>query len=166
MTQHAFTLCVRPHVPAMQRTARRLARDADVADDLVQEALLRAYRFWDRYQPDTRLRAWLLRIVRNVFISHHRHEQRLRALHTRYGAESPRQAAPVLSEALQAQLEGELVVGLGALPQAYRAVLWTVAVDGASYREAADRLGCPVGTVMSRLHRARRALLPHVHRAA
>jgi RNA polymerase sigma-70 factor (ECF subfamily) len=102
----------------------------------------------------------LLRIQRNAFVSQWRRERRTRALHQQLGLESSKHAEPVASESEREQLDPALARQLDALPAEYRAVLWAVAVDEDSYREAAARLGCPVGTVMSRLHRARRALIP------
>lgn len=160
MVDDEFTRSVRPQLPCLRRAALRLTHERSAADDLVQETLIRAFRFWRAYTPDTNLRAWLLRIQRNAFVSQWRREQRTRALHQRVGAESPVQIDPELSARLRDELDPALARQLDALPAEYRAVLWAVAVDEASYREAAERLGCPVGTVMSRLHRARRALLP------
>jgi len=164
MADDEFTRSVRPELPRLRRAALRLTHERSAADDLVQETLIRAFRFWHAYTPDTNLRAWLLRIQRNAFVSQWRREQRTRALHLRVSHESPAQVAPEPSEGLRDQLDPALARQLDALPAEYRAVLWTVAVDEASYREAAERLGCPVGTIMSRLHRARRALIPALRR--
>jgi RNA polymerase sigma-70 factor (ECF subfamily) len=154
-----FTASVRPHLPCLRRAAQRLTRNASDADDLVQDTLLRAFRFFARYERGTHLRAWLLRIQRNAFMSRMRAETRTRALRVRMWAEQPTHAEPEADARAREQLDPALAARLSALPEIYRAVLVTVAVQEASYREAAERLGCPIGTVMSRLHRARRALL-------
>jgi RNA polymerase sigma-70 factor (ECF subfamily) len=166
MVDDEFSRSVRSHLPSLRRAALRLTRDASAADDLMQDTLLRAFRFWHAYTPDTHLRAWLLRIQRNAFVSQWRSEQRVRALHRSACAELPEHVDPEVPDSVRDQLDPVLAVQLDALPAEYRAVLWAVAVDEDSYREAAERLGCPVGTVMSRLHRARRALIPALRPAA
>ena len=153
-----FERNVAPHVAGLQAAARRLARDADDADDLVQETLLRAYRFWDRYAADSHLRAWLHRILRNAFVNEYRRRTRERDILQQARSAFELTASDAEPEAGAHELDGSLSGALAALPEEYRAVLWTVAVDDASYREAAERLGCPVGTVMSRLQRARRGM--------
>lgn len=166
MIEDEFTRSVRPHLPCLRRAALRLTRQPSAADDLMQDTLVRAFRFWHAYTPDTHLRAWLLRIQRNAFVSQWRSEQRVRALHRGLCAEVPEHAEPEVPARLRDELDPTLARQLDALPAEYRAVLWAVAVDEDSYREAAERLGCPVGTVMSRLHRARRALIPALRPAA
>lgn len=153
-----FERNVAPHVDGLRAAARRLARDAADADDLVQETLLRAYRFWDRFAADSHLRAWLHRILRNAFVNEYRRRTRERDVLQQARAAFELAASESEPEAGAHQLDGSISGALAALPEEYRAVLWTVAVDDASYREAAERLGCPVGTVMSRLHRARRGM--------
>ena len=153
-----FERSVAPHVGSLRSAARRLARDAADADDLVQETLLRAFRFWDRYAADSHLRAWLHRILRNAFVNEYRRRTRERDILQQARAAFEIGAPAREPAASENELDGSLSGALAALPDEYRAVLWTVAVDDASYREAAERLGCPVGTVMSRLHRARRGM--------
>ena len=161
-----FTSSIRPHLPSLQRVALRLTRQPSAADDLMQDTLVRAFRFWHAYTPDTHLRAWLMRIQRNAFVSQWRREQRLRTVHRNAWAEAPEHFEPEAPECERDELDPALARQLEALPAEYRAVLWAVAVDEDSYREAAERLGCPVGTVMSRLHRARRALNPALRHLA
>jgi RNA polymerase sigma-70 factor, ECF subfamily len=153
-----FQRSVAPHVGSLQAAARRLARDGADADDLVQETLLRAFRFWDRFAADSHLRAWLHRILRNAFVNEYRRRTREREVLQQARTAFEVVAVECESQAGDDDLDGSLSGALAALPEEYRAVLWTVAVDDASYREAAERLGCPVGTVMSRLHRARRGM--------
>jgi RNA polymerase sigma-70 factor (ECF subfamily) len=154
----SFERSVAPHVSSLQAAARRLVRDGADADDLVQETLLRAYRFWDRYAADTHLRAWLHRILRNAFVNEYRRRTREREVLQQARAAFEVDGVDREQQAGDDELDGSLSGALAALPEEYRAVLWTIAVDDASYREAAERLGCPVGTVMSRLHRARRGM--------
>jgi RNA polymerase sigma-70 factor, ECF subfamily len=149
------------------RVARRLARDQTEAEDLVQEAYARAFRSWRSYQPGTNLRAWLLRIVHNLAIDQARRRRRapeqepLEAddyyLYSRLdqgvGAETP--PTERLIERLS---QGPILAALAELPQNFRDVVVYVDLAGLSYQEAADVLGIPIGTVMSRLHRGRRMI--------
>ncbi len=140
----------------MRAYARALTRDPVAADDLVQEALLRAYERAATYRAEHALRSWLLAILHNLFIDSKRREGNEQRRNTRIGQ---------LQEGLVAPAHQEHVVHLreiGArfegLPEEHRAVLSLIGVQGLSYQEAATTLGVPVGTVMSRLHRARAAL--------
>lgn len=140
---------------AMRRYARALARDDQDADDVVQDALLRAIERKATYQPDRSRKRWLLAIVHNVFVS----SKRRQAAETR---RNDRFAETLLSSVDPQQEEhlrlAEVARGFAALPDAQRAVLHLTAIEGLGYQEAADVLGIPIGTVMSRLSRARAAL--------
>lgn len=147
-------------LPSLRSVARRLTRDADEADDLLQETALRAHRFAAQYRQGTCARAWLHRILRNAFASRYRKRRREREINERAHVEgalvqTQRSFEPSV---VSASLDDELAQTLDALAPEFRAVLLHVAVDGLSYRETAQALGCPIGTVMSRLHRARSAM--------
>jgi len=146
-----------PEIPYLRRYARALTRNAADADDLVQNALMRAVANFDRFEPGTNLRAWLLTIVHNLFIDGTRKvkrereanemaEERMSGLFT-----SPNQIA-----ALQI---GELENALARLPEEQRITLILVALEDMSYEEAAKVTGVPIGTVRSRLSRARHAVM-------
>lgn len=146
---------IEEQLPRLRGYARALTRDAGAADDLVQEALLRAYERASTYRPGNSLRSWLLSIVHNLFIDHKRRE----------ASEQRRNAR--LSEFRDDKVEGdqetavylaEVATRFAALSEEHRAVLSLIGVQGLSYQEAATALGTPVGTVMSRLYRARAAL--------
>jgi RNA polymerase sigma-70 factor (ECF subfamily) len=146
-------------LPGLRGAALRLTRNRSDADDLLQETTLRAWRFWSDYEPGSNLRAWLHRILLNTFVNAYRRARREREVlgEARAAAEAldGRAKEPhVLFVSLGDEVQGEL----GELPADFRNVLWAVAVDDLSYREAAESLGCPIGTVMSRLHRARHAM--------
>lgn len=149
--------------PSLRRVARRLTRDEDEAEDLLQETAVRAHRFSESFREGTSLRAWLHRILRNTFASRYRKRRREREVVERAHIEGALAQArtPALEEprVVAASLSDEVMGALESLPAEYRAVLTLVVVDGLSYRETADALGCPIGTVMSRLHRARAAML-------
>lgn len=154
-----FERCVQPFLDGLRGAALRLTRNPHDADDLLQETTLRAWRFWSHYEQGSNLRAWLHRILLNTFVNNYRRARRerelLQQLQRQNGSTDVETAEPTV---MRASLSDELQSRLDALPDEFRAVLWAVAVDDLSYREAADTLGCPVGTVMSRLHRARRLL--------
>jgi RNA polymerase sigma-70 factor (ECF subfamily) len=156
-----FQHCVQPLLDGLRGAALRLTRNPHDADDLLQETTLRAWRFWSHYEQGSNLRAWLHRILLNTFVNNYRRARRERELLQqlqRQDADVPPEAHNVEPTLMRSSLSDELQSRLDALPHEFRAVLWAVAVEDLSYREAADTLGCPVGTVMSRLHRARRLL--------
>jgi RNA polymerase sigma-70 factor (ECF subfamily) len=163
-----FDGCVRPLLPGLRGAALRLTRNREDAEDLLQETTLRAWRFWEHYEPDSNLRAWLHRILLNAFVNRYRRLRREREVMSQARVIAELRAAPAQEPAaLHASLSDEVAAPFAALQPEFRAVLWAVAVDELSYRETADSLGCPLGTVMSRLHRARRgmtqALTPYAH---
>ena len=146
------------------RVARRLTRDHQAAEDLMQEAYTRAFRSWRQYQPGTNMRAWLLRIVHNLAIDNARRSQRHPEQlgfdaddYYLYDHLGGHQVDDV--ERLVERLSPVPVLdALAELPQAFREVVVYVDLGDLSYQETADVLDIPVGTVMSRLHRGRRAL--------
>jgi len=146
---------VEQEIPVLRRYARALTRDEAAADDLVQDALLRAYERADTFQRDRSLRTWLLAIVHNQFISGVR---RLRAEQRRDAAIADIQLDRSGADQEIKVYLAQIAARFDALPEPQRAVLHLIAVEGLSYQEAADTLGVAIGTVMSRLSRARAAL--------
>jgi RNA polymerase sigma-70 factor (ECF subfamily) len=151
-----FERAVLPWLQSLRHVALRLARSGPEADDLVQETVLRAWRFWPRYTERDSCRAWLQRILSNTFVSGRRRAARERDILAL--AESARRAEHASSEPAETELDDRLLGSLATLGDEQRSVLWLVDVQDRSYREAAAELGWPIGTVMSRLHRARAAL--------
>ncbi len=147
------------------RVARRLVSTREEAEDLVQETYARAFRNWRSFQPGTNMRAWLFRILTNLNIDRGRREQRAPAfqpmeegdyfLYNRLEATSPIDDDERVVERLS---QDGVVQALAALPHDFRDVLVLVDIGEFSYRDAAQILDIPVGTVMSRLHRGRRIL--------
>jgi RNA polymerase sigma-70 factor (ECF subfamily) len=142
-------------VPALRRYARALTRNVDRADDLVQDCLERAIRKRGLFRPTGPLQAWLFRILVNLWRNSLRSERR-RGEHVAYDA-------LVIEPSIPAPQHGRLALGdmnraLDRLPDDQRETLLLVVLEGVSYEEAASILGIPIGTVMSRLSRARAAL--------
>jgi len=147
------------------RVARRLVSTREEAEDLVQETYARAFRSWRSFQPGTNLRAWLFRILTNLNIDRGRREQRSPAtepieegdyyLYNRLEDAGAPQAEEQIVERLS---RDGVVEALAAVPHDFRDVLVLVDIGEFSYRDAAQILDIPVGTVMSRLHRGRRVL--------
>ncbi|MCB1522388.1 MAG: RNA polymerase sigma factor [Hyphomicrobiaceae bacterium] len=144
-------------LPRLRRFAYTLAGSFDEADDLVQMACERALTRLDQFEPGTRLDSWMFRIVRTVFIDEtRRRKRRSTADDTELdfvGFDAR------IHEGMQARFDLAVVrAELGRMSEEHRAVLALVTLDGMSYQEAADTLGVPIGTVMSRLARARKRL--------
>jgi RNA polymerase sigma-70 factor, ECF subfamily len=153
------------YLDALYRTALRLTRNRAEAEDVVQETYLRAFRAFDRFDPGSNCRAWLFTILRNVFLN--RQRGREREVHDADGllaAEAADPATPASQannpeeEFFQTVLHGDVDRALRALPLVYREAATLADLEGLSYREVSEVLGCPVGTVMSRLSRARHLL--------
>ena len=142
-------------IPRLRRYARYLAGNVEKSDDLVQEALTRAIEKLDTWQPGTNLRAWLFVILRNVFINEHRREKHGPVI-GELKPHDPRLAVAGGQEAHMALLE--LQDAFQQLPDTHREVLILVVMEGLQYEEAAAILDVPVGTVRSRLSRARGTL--------
>lgn len=154
-----FQRAIAPHQDVLRASALRLTRNRADADDLLQEALLRAFRFWDRYHEEDSCRAWLQRILLNTFYSERRARSRQRSLLESYAqARTMAEASSGEPELTGPITQEELQDSLGALRPEQRHILRLVDMHEHTYREAADSLACPIGTVMSRLHRARAAL--------
>lgn len=145
-------------LPRLRRFARAVSGDRIDADDLVQTALERALRKRAQWRPDTRLDSWMFTIVKNAWIDERRARQRAgRVLDA--GADAQAVADPI-SPAAEMRLEAAAAErALAALPEDQRLAVALVLVEGLSYREAAEILGVPAGTLTSRLVRGRMAIL-------
>ncbi len=143
-------------LPRLRSFALSLARRRDEADDLVQAACERAFGAIDTWQPGTRLDAWMFRILRNLWIDRHRRRRDETSLDDEAGlsvaGEDGRHTVEVRSTMAAVR------AAIDRLPEEQREVLMLVCVEDLSYRDAAEVLEVPIGTVMSRLSRARRAL--------
>lgn len=164
--EEAFERHVLPEIEVLLRVAQSLTRNHADAEDLVQDTLIRAYRGiggFDGRHP----RAWLLTILRNTHINRNRRRrpELLRdqdATFERLAGDASTDRADLFVENT---IDGEILAALGELSDDFRRVVELVDIDGLSYPEAAEVLGVPVGTVMSRLHRARRRIRDRLDRA-
>jgi RNA polymerase sigma-70 factor, ECF subfamily len=156
-----------PHLDALYTMAVRLARNPHDASDLVQETILRAYRFFDRFEQGTNCRAWLLTILFNNFRNGYRRSTREQPASSseeferRIEAESLRPDSPNLNpEAALSEsgMEREVEAALDALPAEFREALLLVDVQELSYQEISQVLNIPIGTVKSRVSRGRSML--------
>ncbi len=159
-----FERYVLPELDVLFRVAMSITRNPSDAEDLVQDTLLRAFRSIERF--DGRYpRAWLLTILRNAQINRVRRKRPELLRDPESGERLLEQQHPHDSaedDALQDTFDAEVELAFTALPDRFRRVVELVDLDGNSYQQAADSLGVPVGTVMSRLHRARKRIRDHL----
>jgi RNA polymerase sigma-70 factor (ECF subfamily) len=158
-----------PHLDALYGTAMRLTRNPRDAEDLVQDALLRAYRFWGQFEQGTNCKAWLFKILTNTFINRYHKARRDHELALQVAADDD-VAESVISQAAHersrnpegtiadAALSDDVQRALDALPPDFRLAVVLCDLQELSYKEIAEIMECPVGTVMSRLFRGRRLL--------
>lgn len=156
---HAFHVDLGMHLPALRAFARSLARDHALADDLTQEALTKAWAARDSYQPGTNLRAWLFTILRNAYYSSLRKHRR--EVEDADGALSARLAVAPSQDHSMAMVDFREALAL--VPPDQREAIVLIGAVGLSYEEAADIAGCAVGTVKSRVNRARKRLADLLH---
>jgi RNA polymerase sigma-70 factor (ECF subfamily) len=148
-------------VPDLRARALRLCGDGAAADDVVQDTVERALRFADQYERGTNLRAWALQILFSVFVTRWRRRRRERTALEALAADPCAWTVPIgftPPDAGEGALSKATREKLAALPAGFREAVVMVDLQERSYREAARALGVPVGTVMSRLHRARKLL--------
>lgn len=158
LTQEAvFAEEALPLLDQMYGAALGLTRNPTDAEDLVQETFLRAYDRFDQYTPGTNIRAWLYRILTNLYISRYRKVQREPAQDEleESGTTDGRSAE---AEAIAALTEEQARAAVDNLPETFRLPVYLADVEGFSYREIAEMLEIPPGTVMSRIHRGRKML--------
>ena len=164
--QSIFNQEFMPHINSMYNFAYRLTLDPDDAKDLLQDTYLKAYRFIDSFQQGTNAKAWLFRILKNSFINDYRKKSKepskvdYQEVESYYNSEDvDRQITPDLRvEALQDMIGDEISIALNSLDVDFRTVIILCDLEGFKYEEMAKILDIPIGTVRSRLHRARNLL--------
>ncbi len=145
---------IEPHIPALRRYAFALVRDRDRADDLVQDTLERALSRWLLRRPDGDVRAWLFTILRNLHVNAWRRDRRHGT-----AVAMDEVTMPAVAARQEAAVEvHDVLAALDQLPEEQKSLLLLVGVEDFSYDDAARILGMPIGTVMSRLSRARQRL--------
>jgi RNA polymerase sigma-70 factor, ECF subfamily len=176
--QATFTAQAMEYMPSLYSAALRMTRNAADAEDLVQETYLRAYRGFGSFEQGTNLKAWLYRILTNTFINRYRAAKRrpdetdLEEVEDLYlyrrlgGLEGARASRSAEDELLDVLTEDEVRDAVESLPENFRLAVLLADVEGFSYKEIAEILDIPIGTVMSRLHRGRRALQKRLYEFA
>jgi RNA polymerase sigma-70 factor (ECF subfamily) len=150
--------------------AMRLTRDPAEAEDLVQDSMIRAYRFWNTFQQGTNVKAWMFTILRNTFINgyHRRGRKRdfqndvnsqMRSLGPTVAVANSTSQPPGPEEAVSAEVtQMRIREALDSLPPDYRLAVTLADLEGLSYKDIAECMECPIGTVMSRIYRGRKIL--------
>jgi len=162
-----FAQAALAHLDSLYGTALRLTRRAQNAEDLVQDTYLKAFRSAHQFEPGTNLKAWLFTILHNTYRNMRRHDGRSpvdvdseavdRAVDTGGFNQTPEQLLT------RAALDADVQAALDGLPEAFRQAVWLRDVEELSYAEIARVLDVPIGTVMSRISRGRRALYEALH---
>ena len=151
-----FEIDAMPHLNDIFRSATRMLGQRERAEDVAQEVFLQAWKSFDRYEPGTNCRAWLFKILFHCVHHHRRKWFRFPLLkETEEFVEANLVAVEPIPEHLS---DGEILAALDRIPQDFRAVILLVDVEEFAYKEAADILEIPIGTVMSRLSRGRKIL--------
>jgi RNA polymerase sigma-70 factor (ECF subfamily) len=165
-----FTNDAMQYAPQLFATALRMTRNRSDAEDLVQETFLKGWRAFDSYQQGTNLRAWLFRIMTNTFINKYNSQQRRPQeteldeveelfLFRRMGAfDQSKMSQSAEDQMLELFTDDEVKNAIELLPETFRIPVLLSDVEGFSYKEIAEMLEVPIGTVMSRLHRGRKAM--------
>jgi RNA polymerase sigma-70 factor (ECF subfamily) len=164
--QHTFELVALPHLNAVYHFAYNLTGNTEDAQDLLQETYLKAYRFFGSFQPGTNCKAWLFQIAKNTFINRYRKQARepdkvsYDAVEEFYDTLKPSDGASNNLDVtlFQGLLDDDISAALASLPEQFRMVLVLSDLEDLTYEEIADIVDCPIGTVRSRLHRARKLL--------
>jgi RNA polymerase sigma-70 factor, ECF subfamily len=155
-----------PHMDALYNFAVRMTGNSDDADDLVQETFLKAFRFFDKFEMGTNCKAWLFRILKNSYINDYRKQNKepdkvdyddVQNFYENIKA-SDIKSQHFEEDAFYRLMEDDIAIALALLPEDFRTVIILSDIEGFTYEEIADFVDCPIGTVRSRLHRARKML--------
>ncbi|MGH2694185.1 MAG: sigma-70 family RNA polymerase sigma factor [Actinomycetota bacterium] len=167
--QQRFEQEALPLLDSLYGAALRMTRNPADAEDLVQEAMLRAYRSFESFEPGTNLKAWLFRILTNAYINTYRKRQREPKkvsrdeieefdLYQQLKEHDPDFSVTPENIVLDNLVDSDIIAAIDELPEQFRLAVVLSDIEGFSYAEMAEIMGVPMGTVMSRLHRGRKAL--------
>lgn len=169
-----FESTVLVHESALKSFALKMTNDMDDADDLVQETFLKAFRFFDKFEKGTNAKAWLFQIMKNTFINDYRKKSRepnkvdyedVQNFYENIKANEIK-SSHAIGDAFNDMLDDEIASALSKLPDDFRTIVFLSDIEGYSYEEIAEFMNCPIGTVRSRLHRARKMLYSLLHNYA
>jgi len=163
-----------PHMNALYNFALRMTGDPDDADDLVQETYLKAFRFFDKFEKGTNCKAWLFRILKNSYINDYRKSSKEPSKVDYEDIEnfyeniksSDVKSSHLTEDVYNNLLDDEVSAAISSLPEDFRTVIILSDIEGFTYEEIADFVDVPIGTVRSRLHRARKMLYVRLHKYA
>ncbi len=164
--QREFEREALPHMDILYNFARRMTNSASDADDLVQETYLKAFRFWDKYEKGTNIRAWLFRILKNSYINRYRKETKepetvdydqVKNFYNTVRHEAT-DSNDLRESVFGNLLDDDVTDAVASLPEDFRTVVILCDIEGLTYEEIAEFVNCPLGTVRSRLHRGRKLL--------
>lgn len=163
-----------PHMDALYNFALRMTGNSDDADDLVQETFLKAFRFFDKFEMGTNCKAWLFRILKNSYINDYRKQTKepdkvdyddVQNFYENIKA-SDIKSQHYEEDAFCRLMEDDISNALSLLPEDFRTVIILSDIEGFTYEEIAEFVDCPIGTVRSRLHRARKMLYAKLYNYA
>lgn len=169
--QREFYRLSLPHMDSLYSTALRYTRNPVDAEDLVQDVYVRAFRFFHKFEQGTNFKAWIFKILTNTYINQYRRQKTqpqtvdIEKVKFSY-ADEEQSESPNVAEATSLKYDGlfddQIITALDQIPPEFRIVVLLADVESFSYKEIAQIIGCPIGTVMSRLSRGRRQLQEHL----
>lgn len=163
-----------PHMDSLYNFALRMTGDSDDANDLIQDTYLKSFRFFDKFEKGTNCKAWLFRIMKNTYINSYRKQVKepdkvdYEEIENFYEniKSSYKDTSHLEKEMFDNLLDDEVSEAITSLPEDFRTVVILCDIEGLSYEEIADFIDCPIGTVRSRLHRARKILFTKLYKYA